>query len=103
MTTNASGYGSGSGSGQDSAQRAGAIHFEDLVRRLVDGVPAVLGSARSDLETHFKTILQQQLARLDLCSRQEFDAQERVLARAQERLAQLEARIAVLEARSHQP
>ena len=71
--------------------------IEDLVRKLVEGVPALLGSARSDMEAHFKSVLQQQLARLDLCSRQEFDAQGRVLARTQERLAQLEGKIALLE------
>lgn len=71
--------------------------IEDLVRALVDGVPALLGSARADVEAHFKSVLQQQLARLDLCSRQEFDAQGRVLARTQERLAQLEARLVLLE------
>ena len=71
--------------------------IEELVRKLVDGVPALLGSARSDLELHFKSVLQQQLARLDLCSRHEFDAQGRVLQRTQERLAQLEAKIALLE------
>lgn len=71
--------------------------IDELVRKLVDGVPALLGSARADLEAHFKSVLQQQLARLDLCSRQEFDAQGRVLARTQERLTQLEAKIAVLE------
>ena len=73
--------------------------IEELVRKLVDGVPALLGSARADVEAHFKTVLQQQLARLDLCSRHEFEAQGRVLARTQERLAQLEASLALLEQR----
>ena len=75
--------------------------IEDLVRRLIDGVPALLGSGRADLEAHFKMVLQQQLARLDLCSRQDFEAQGRVLARTQERLAQLEARIVLLEQQLH--
>jgi ubiquinone biosynthesis accessory factor UbiK len=82
--------------GHDAPDRAPG-RIEDLVRKLIDGVPALLGSARADLEAHFRSVLQQQLTRLDLCSRHEFDAQARVLARTQERLSQLEAKIVLLE------
>jgi hypothetical protein len=73
--------------------------IEELVRKLAGGLPPLVGAARHDLELHFRRVLQEQLARLDLCSRTEFDAQARVLARTQQRLGELEARVVVLEQR----
>jgi len=55
-------------------------------------------SPASDLERNFKALLASAFARLDLVTREEFDAQARVLARTRERLETLEQRIAVLEA-----
>lgn len=53
-----------------------------------------------DLEKNFKGMLSSALTRLDLVSREEYDVQARVLARAREKLAALEARVAELEARA---
>lgn len=89
---------------QDSTSQARGggpeAHLGDLVRKLVEGLPPMLGAARHDLELHFKAVLREQLARLDLCSRSDFDAQARLLARTQERLNQVEARLVVLEQQS---
>ena len=73
--------------------------LEDLVRKLAGGLPPLVGAARHDLELHFRRVLQEQLARLDLCSRTEFDAQARALAHTRQRLAELEARVVLLEQR----
>ena len=70
---------------------------EELLRRLLEGLPASLQAARADLEAHFGRVLQSGLRRLDLVSREEFDAQTRVLLRSRELLAALEARVAELE------
>jgi ubiquinone biosynthesis accessory factor UbiK len=70
---------------------------EELLQRLMEGLPASLQAARSDLEAHFGRVLQSGLKRLDLVSREEFDAQARVLLRSRELLAALEARVAELE------
>jgi hypothetical protein len=70
---------------------------EELLRRLMEGLPASLQAARADLEAHFGRVLQSGLKRLDLVSREEFDAQARVLLRSRELLATLEARVAELE------
>lgn len=75
-------------------------HIGDLVRKLVEGLPPMLGAARQDIELHFKAVLQEQLARLELCSRSDFDTQAGVLKRTEERLRQLEARLVALEQRS---
>ena len=71
--------------------------LEELVRRLSAGVPPLLDATRKDVELHFRRVLQEQLARLDLCSRSEFEAQGRVLERLQRQLAEAEARLVALE------
>jgi BMFP domain-containing protein YqiC len=76
---------------------AGPRLIEDLVRKLVGGLPPLVGAARQDLELHFRRVLQEQLVRLNLCSRTEFDAQARALAHTRQRLSELEARVVVLE------
>jgi len=35
-----------------------STRIEDLARRLAAGIPEALGSARRDLESNFKTVLQ---------------------------------------------
>lgn len=53
-----------------------------------------------DLERNFRGLLSSAFSRLELVSREEYDVQTQVLARARERLAALERRVAELEARS---
>lgn len=53
-----------------------------------------------DLEKNFRGLLSGAFSRLDLVTREEFEVQAQVLARARERLAALEARVAELEARA---
>jgi len=71
--------------------------LNDLSERL-----AALAAANpaKDLEKNFRALLSSAFARLDLVSREEYDAQALVLARAREKLAALEARVAEIEARS---
>jgi BMFP domain-containing protein YqiC len=70
--------------------------IEELTRRL----EALFGAQPGrDIEKNVKALVQASLARLDLVTREDFDVQARVLARATEKLAELEARIAVLESR----
>ncbi len=56
------------------------------------------GSPARDLEKNFRGMLSSTFAKLDLVTREEYDVQARVLARAREKLAALEARVATLEA-----
>ncbi len=65
--------------------------LDDLQRRLaalIEGTPA------ADLQRNLKALLTQQFAQLDLVTREEFDAQARVLARTREKLEALERRLA---------
>ena len=69
---------------------------DDLSARLAE--MAAANPAR-DLEKNFRGMLASAFARLDLVTREEYDVQVQVLARAREKLAALEARVAELEAR----
>jgi hypothetical protein len=72
--------------------------IDDLARRLNDLVPPGLKDARADLEQNFKATLQAGLAKLDLVTREEFDAQRAVLRRTREKVDALERALADLEA-----
>lgn len=52
-----------------------------------------------DLEKNFRGMLASAFTRLELVSREEYDIQSQVLARAREKLAALEKRVSELEAR----
>ena len=61
---------------------------------------AVASGPAKDFEKNARALLAQGFAKLDLVTREEFDVQVQLLARAQEKLAALEARVAALEAAS---
>ncbi len=71
--------------------------LDDLARRLADAVPESVRAVGRDMESNFKAVLQSGLSKLDLVSRQEFDVQAALLARTQEKLAALEARLSTME------
>ena len=51
----------------------------------------------TDMQRNLRALLQSSFAKLDLVTREEFDVQREVLARAREKITQLEARLAQLE------
>ena len=74
-----------------------AFRIDEIARRLLERIPPALRSMQADLETNFRAVLRERLSKLDLVSRDEFDAQARVLERTREKLEALEARLATLE------
>ena len=74
--------------------------LDDLARRLADSAPESLRAIGRDLEGNFKAVLQAQLSKLDLVTRQEFDVQTAILERTRAKLADLESRLKELESRS---
>ena len=76
-----------------------STRLDDLARRLAESVPPSVRAFAKDLESNFKAVLQAQLAKLDLVSRNEFDVQAALLARTQAALASLEQRLKDIEAR----
>jgi ubiquinone biosynthesis accessory factor UbiK len=69
--------------------------FDELSAKL--SAAANSGPAR-DIEKNMRALLAQGFAKLDLVTREEFDVQTQVLARTREKLAELEAQVAALEA-----
>ena len=76
------------------------LRIDDLARRLIERLPPALRAMQDELETSFRAVLRERLAKLDLVTRDEFDAQTRVLERTRARLEALEAKLAALEAAS---
>ena len=75
------------------------IQLDELARRLLESLPGGVRTLQRDLETNFRAVLRANLARIDLVTRDEFDAQTRVLERTRAKLKTLEAQVAVLEGR----
>jgi BMFP domain-containing protein YqiC len=72
-----------------------------LLDEINEKVRAVMAqSPAADLEKNMRAMLAALLGRLDLVTREEFDVQRQVLARAREKITQLEARLAELEAKT---
>ncbi len=69
--------------------------FDDLNGRLSELFAA---SPAKDLERNVKAAMSSAFSRMDLVTREEFDVQAKVLARTREKLAELERRVAELEA-----
>ena len=73
------------------------FRIDEIARKLLERVPPALRSMQADLETNFRAVLRERLSKLDLVSRDEFDAQTRVLERTRAQLEALEARLTALE------
>lgn len=69
--------------------------FDDLSAKLSE---LLKNSPAKDIEKNIRALLMQGFTKLDLVTREEFDIQAEVLARARQQLTALEARIAELEA-----
>lgn len=79
----------------------------DDLARVASGALGALGGVRGEIEERLKEQLEKVLARMDLVSREEFEAAKALAAKArleqealESRLAKLEARIAELEAKA---
>ena len=81
-------------SGRDDMSRN---PLEDLANRLGQLLPDGAHEMRADFERNAKAMLQSTLSRMDLVTREEFDAQADVLARSREQVEQLARRVAELE------
>lgn len=70
-------------------------HIEQLIHQLfvLDG----LSELKEDTKKQIKALLQITVERMDLVTRENFDVQANVLARAKEDIRRLEARVAALE------
>jgi BMFP domain-containing protein YqiC len=65
--------------------------------RISDLLPPGLQQVKADFDSRVRQLLQQQLASLEMVSREEFDIQRRVLERTRAKLEAVEARLDALE------
>lgn len=65
--------------------------FQKKMSELLENSPA------KDIERNARALMSSMLGKMDLVTREEFDVQREVLARAREQIARLEARLAELE------
>ncbi|EOL8969132.1 ubiquinone biosynthesis accessory factor UbiK [Cronobacter dublinensis] len=73
--------------------------IEQIARQVHESMPKGIREIGEDVEKKIRQVLQGQLSRLDLVSREEFDVQTQVLLRTREKLTALEQRLAALESR----
>ena len=75
-----------------------AKKIEEIAKQVTDSLPPSLKNLATDIEDITKAVLQRKLSQLDVVSREEFDVQTQVLIKTREKLTQLEAKLAELEA-----
>lgn len=71
--------------------------IDRVMSELGERLPGDLGTLRAEVERNVRAVLREAISRLDLISREEFEAQQRVLARTRERLEALEKEVSRLE------
>lgn len=73
---------------------------EDLLDQISQQATDLLSQgkqAREDMRSNVRSLIQSQISKLDVVSREEFDAQQAVLLRTREQLDKLEAQLKRLE------
>ena len=71
--------------------------LNDITARICEVLPDSLLTFKKDLEKQCKVILNNTFTKFDLVTREEFDAQTKVLARTRKKLDAMEKEIAALE------
>jgi hypothetical protein len=71
--------------------------LEEIAKQISDAMPEGVKSFGEEVDRKIKQVLQTQLEKLDMVSREEFDVQTQVLLRTREKLAEMEAKFAELE------
>lgn len=66
-------------------------NLQERISRMLDETPV------ADLRKNLRAVLQQGFEHFDLATREQLDLQTELLSRAQDKIAELEARIAALE------
>ena len=83
-------------SNEDASAMSQTRILDDLSARISEFFAA---SPAKDVEKNLQALLSAAFARLDLATRAELEIQAKVLARARDKLSELEARVAELESR----
>ncbi len=71
--------------------------LEQVAKQIHDSMPQAVKELGSDVEHKVRQVIQGQLTKLDVVSREEFDVQTQVLLRTRQKLTELEKKLAELE------
>lgn len=66
-------------------------HLKDIAAKLCASLPSHLKNVKKDVEKNFQAVLKSAFSKLDLVTREEFDAQTKVLARTRQKIEALAA------------
>lgn len=73
--------------------------LKKLAETLTNALPSQVKTFKEDCEKNFQSILTSAFAKLELVTREEFDAQTKVLARTRKKIESLEEKVNKLEAK----
>lgn len=71
--------------------------LEDIAKQIQNSMPSSIKNMGEEAEKRIRTVLQAQLGKLDMVTREEFDVQTKVLLRTREKLNEMEAKLVLLE------
>jgi hypothetical protein len=74
-----------------------AQDLDNLVNKLAQLLPMADSKMSQDIKKNIRALLDSSFQKMDLVSREEYEVQKALLARTQERLAELQNRIEQLE------
>lgn len=72
--------------------------IDELANRLTQALPPAARTMGDEAQAQFRAVLRKGLASMDVVTREDFESQKAALARAEDKLKALEARLADLEA-----
>ena len=72
-------------------------NINSIIQNILDEMPPVLKNMPKEIQQHFRATLINVFEKCDLVTREEFDAQQKVLLRTREKLEKLEQKISELE------
>ncbi len=73
--------------------------IEQVAKQIQDAMPAPVKELGSDVEQKVRQVIQGQLNKLDVVSREEFDVQTQVLLRTRQKLTEMEQKLTELESK----
>lgn len=71
--------------------------LEQFAQQIHDALPQSVKNFSEDIEAKIKQVIQTQLGKLEIVTREDFEVQTQVLIRTREKLTALEQRLAILE------
>lgn len=76
--------------------------LEQLAKQFHDAMPTPVKELGADVEQKVRQVIQSQLNKLDMVSREEFDVQTQVLMKTRSKLVEMEKKLSELEEKMNQ-